>query len=59
MSEETITISKSRYEDLLRNEIFMDCLLEGGVDNWEWYGDACEAYREILKEKGLLDDDDV
>ena len=42
---ETVTILKSEYESLLRDAKLLMALENGGVDNWEWYG---EAYREAF-----------
>ena len=40
--EEIITVSmtKQRYLTLLKAELKLDMLEMGGVDNWEWYGEA-------------------
>lgn len=43
---ETITIEKKRYEELLDIEHRMICLENGGVDNWDWYGECMRQYRE-------------
>ena len=51
MTEETITISKTRYKELLRTEKELAALEAGGVDNWEWYS-------ESLRDAGLFDDED-
>lgn len=34
---ETITISKTRYQELKRHEVMLNCLMAYGVDNWEGY----------------------
>lgn len=39
-NEETVTISKSEYKDLKQSERILDALYAGGVDNWDWYGEA-------------------
>ena len=46
MSEPTVTISLSRYEELLAAERKLDALEAHGVDNWEWYGDAMQSMEE-------------
>lgn len=51
MTEETITISKKRYKELLRTEKELAALEAGGVDNWEWYSEALDA-------AGLFDDEE-
>ena len=40
MTEETVTIKKSRFDSLIRMEKLMLALEECGVDNWEGYGEA-------------------
>lgn len=40
-------VKVAEYED---DHIFLSCLRAGGVDNWEWYGEACEDYRNIVGE---------
>lgn len=40
MSEETVTIPKSEYEDLLADKRFLDSLFAAGVDSWEGFSVA-------------------
>lgn len=41
MSEQnTITISVSAYKELLKDAEKLRRLENGGVDNWDWYGDS-------------------
>jgi hypothetical protein len=44
--QETVTIPLSEYTDLQQDSIFLECLRMSGVDNWEWYDEACRLYRE-------------
>ena len=44
--EETVTISKSRYDLLLDTERWVECLNAAGVDNWEGYDAACQEYEK-------------
>lgn len=44
MTEETITITKSEYKELTRARQKLSALMAGGVDNWEWYGEALEEF---------------
>lgn len=44
--EETVTISKEEYEELLESQKILDALYAGGVDNWEWYDASLEAIEE-------------
>lgn len=46
MSEETITVSVSRYNELVDDQNFLIALRGAGVDNWEGYGDAVESFQE-------------
>ena len=36
--EEDVTISKKRLNELLMAEDELNCLHNGGVGNWDWYG---------------------
>lgn len=44
--EETIIISKSDYEQLLRDQELLGCLEACGVDNWSGWDDAIEMFTE-------------
>lgn len=44
--EQMVTITKAEYDQLLNDQKFLECLQMGGVDNWEWYGDAIEQCQE-------------
>lgn len=44
MNEETVTISKARYESLLDSEAMLLALEDGGVDNWSYYGESLRDY---------------
>jgi hypothetical protein len=45
MDNETVTISKKEYEDLLDSQLWLDCLESAGVDNWGGYDEAIKEYR--------------
>ena len=47
MNEDTVTISRARYESLVRDSDFLACLEDCGVDNWDGYGYAREALAEM------------
>lgn len=47
MAEETITITKAEYDELLSDSRFLTCLQNGGVDNWDWYGEAQQEYAAL------------
>lgn len=42
MNEDTITITKKEYADLLEARGFLNALRNAGVDNWDGYGYAQE-----------------
>lgn len=44
--EQTATISKTEYNQLLADARKLTCLENGGVDNWEWYSEALKDLRE-------------
>lgn len=44
MDKETVTISKKEYESLKDDSFKLQCLENGGVDNWEGYDFAMEEY---------------
>jgi phage pi2 protein 07 len=44
--EETITITKDEYDELIEDRKFLDCLRSAGVDNWEGYDFAIEMFNE-------------
>jgi hypothetical protein len=39
-----VAISKKDYEQLLDDQMFLNCLRVCGVDNWEWYDEAVDMY---------------
>lgn len=43
-SEQTITISIARYEDLESSERELICLQNAGVDNWSGYSEAMKEF---------------
>ena len=49
MAEEIVTISKKEYDQLKHDSLFLECLQEAGVDNWEGY---YEARKELNKIEG-------
>lgn len=46
MEQQTVTISKVEYEQLLQDSEFLECLEACGVDNWDGYDDAREMYQQ-------------
>lgn len=62
--KKTITIPLEKYIQLLLDEEQLYRLDIGGVDNWEWYGEAMypedrldmeDFERELRKELGAID----
>ena len=43
-TDETITITKKEYEELLDSEWMLNCLESAGVDNWNGYEYAIKEY---------------
>ena len=41
-----ITITLAEYEELKSDSYFLQCLRNNGVDNWEWYGEACDEFNQ-------------
>ena len=50
---ETVTISKERYQELLKGESWLAALEAAGLDNW----DGCDVAREIQREWEEEDED--
>lgn len=46
MDKETVTITKEEYESLKEDQLWLQCLENAGVDNWEGYDYA----RELMDE---------
>jgi len=40
---EMVKVDKKYLEELERDSKILGALYAGGVDNWEWYGDALES----------------
>ena len=56
----TVTITKEEYESLQQQAHMLKCLINGGVDNWEWYSESLQPYyRKYYPEdyEGEADDD--
>lgn len=60
METNKVEISKKRLAKLLRDEKELQLLENGGVDNWDWYGDSLNpdegvTYDDIMN----MSDDEV
>jgi hypothetical protein len=42
-TNEMVEVDKKYLEELERDSKILGALYAGGVDNWEWYGDALES----------------
>ncbi|HEU0144188.1 MAG TPA: hypothetical protein VFQ47_05335 [Nitrososphaera sp.] len=51
-SEDTVTITREEYLDLLEDSSFLLCLAACGVDNWIGYDDAREMFNQENAEMG-------
>jgi hypothetical protein len=43
---EFITIPRDEYDELCHDQRILQALYAGGVDNWEWYDESLEEFRE-------------
>ncbi len=46
MDEETITISRKLFDQLVKDQEWLGCLEAAGVDNWPGIDEAWRIYRE-------------
>lgn len=50
MTEETVTITKEEYKELLRDQSMLFNLEFAGVASWEGYGEATKGFRRDNEE---------
>lgn len=50
-SENFKIIPSEEYEEMYDDGLFLNCLRNNGVDNWEWYSEAVEEYQQIKGEE--------
>lgn len=43
-SPNNVVITKKEHEALLKSEFKLQCLEEGGVDNWTWYSESLQPF---------------
>lgn len=43
---DTVELTKKEYDELVHDQTFLNCLQNAGVDNWDGYDFAVEAYQE-------------
>tara|TARA_R110000751_G_scaffold8874_3_gene34420 strand:+ start:5907 stop:6197 length:291 start_codon:yes stop_codon:yes gene_type:complete len=49
-------ITKERLQELEQSEAKLNALEIGGVDNWEWYGEAMQEYEKTLQAEQDIED---
>lgn len=42
----TVTIPQSEYDKLIEDSVFLNCLRNAGVDNWDGYEIAQDEFQE-------------
>ena len=50
-SEGFKVVDSEEYEELCDDYLFLNCLRNNGVDNWEWYDEAVADYHKIRSEE--------
>ena len=50
-SEDFKVINSEEYEELLDDSLFLNCLQNNGVDNWDWYDEAVAEYQQSKGEE--------
>jgi len=48
--EETVTISKAKWNKLVNADMLLGILQDYGVDNWSGYSEAMEEYEDALRD---------
>jgi len=48
---DNVTIPREQYHSLKRSRAMLSALEAGGVDNWDWYGEAYQDYMKAIKGK--------
>lgn len=60
--DKTYTITRAQMLSFLASEMKLEALENGGVDNWEHYGDAIGDYQRAWLEYwdfSIIDEDDI
>jgi len=50
-SEGFNVVESDEYKELLDDSLFLTCLQNNGVDNWDWYSEAVADYHKIRSEE--------
>ena len=48
---DNIVITRKEYYKLKRARAMLNALNNGGVDNWDWHGEAYREYAQAIKNK--------
>ena len=48
MKEKIYKLSESELRSLIEDAVFLKCLIDEGVNNWDWYKDACNSYDKMF-----------
>ena len=54
MSKRYVLISEEELKELFVTQIKYNALVQGGVDNWDWYSESIQNFAEDLNKEGLL-----
>lgn len=49
-AQDTVELSVTEYEELIRRENFLNCLEACGVDGWDGYSQAVDMFQEEYPE---------
>lgn len=48
-----IQLTEKEFLELKKDQLMLQALRNGGVDNWDWWDEACKEYEKLCKEKGI------
>ena len=51
-----VNISQKELDELRDSQHKLNCLEQGGVDNWEWYGESLKGYFKEREFTGVFED---
>jgi hypothetical protein len=52
IKDDVVTMSLAEYEEMLEDQVFLNCLRNQGVDNWQGYEFAQEEFQEFRNQIG-------
>lgn len=56
MKEKIYKLTESELRSLIEDAEFLRCLMDEGVENWDWYEDACNSYNEMINNEDIETD---